>query len=109
MYESAARAALLHDLFFDDEFNNKRERMLKPPYIVLANAEKITKLSSKEKNIIESHIYPVGGKVPRYAESFIVDLVDDYVSVKEKFGGDFKNFKAAFNFLFILFISVFMK
>ena len=108
-YESAARAALLHDFFFDDEFNNKRERMLKHPYIALANAEKITKLSSKEKNIIASHMYPVGGKVPRYAESIIVDLVDDYVSVKEKFGGDLKSFKAAFNFLFILFISVFMK
>ena len=41
-YESAARAALLHDFFFVDEFNNKRERMLKHPYIALANAEKIT-------------------------------------------------------------------
>lgn len=108
-YESATRAALLHDFFFDNEFSNKRERMLKHPSKAVENASKITKLSKKEANIIESHMYPVGGKVPRCLESVVVDAVDDYVSFKEKFGGDFKNLKAAFNFLFILVISVFFR
>ena len=105
-YESATRGALLHDFFFDKDFNNKRESMLEHPKKARENAEKITRLSPKEKNIIESHMYPVGGKFPRYIESVVVDLVDDYVSVKEKLGGDFRATKAAVNFLFILAISV---
>lgn len=108
-YESAARAALLHDFFFDAEFDNKKERLLKHPKVALENAKKITNLSKKEQNIIASHMYPVGGKMPRYLESIVVDMVDDYVSLKEKLGGDFKNLKAAANFLFILAISVLIK
>ena len=34
-------------------------------------------------------MYPVGGKMPRYLESIVVDAVDDYVSLNEKLGGDF--------------------
>ncbi len=108
-YESATRAALLHDFFFDDEFKNKKDRMLKHPKVALDNAMKITKLSEKEKNIIESHMYPVGGKMPRCLESVVVDAIDDYVSLKEKLGGDFKSLKEAVNFLFILCISVLLK
>ena len=108
-YESAAKAALLHDFFFDNEFDNKKERMLKHPKKALENAMKITKLSKKEQDIIESHMYPVGGKTPRYLESVIVDAIDDYVSFKEKLGGDYRSLKAAMNFLFILCISVLLK
>lgn len=108
-YESATKAALLHDFFFDAEFDNKRERLIKHPKVALENAKKITNLSKKEKNIIASHMYPIGGKFPRYLESVIVDVVDDYVSLKEKLGGDFKSLKAAVNFLFILAISVLIK
>ena len=108
-YESATKAALLHDFFFDHEFSNKKERMLKHPSKALENSMKITKLSEKEKNIIESHMYPVGGKVPCHLESVIVDVIDDYVSFKEKLGGDYKSLKAAMNFLFILCISVLLK
>ncbi len=108
-YESATKAALLHDFFFDKEFDNKRERLIKHPKIALENAKKITNLSKKEQNIIASHMYPIGGTIPKYIESVIVDAVDDYVSLKEKLGGDFKNLKAATNFLFILLISVLIK
>ena len=77
--------------------------------VALENAKKITTLTSKEENIIASHMYPVGGKIPRYIESVIVDLIDNYVSLKEKFGGDYRSLKAGFSFLFILFISVLLK
>ena len=30
-----------------------------------------------EKNIICSHMFPIGGKVPKYLESVIVDIIDD--------------------------------
>lgn len=108
-YESATRAALLHDFFFDEEFDNKRQKMLTHPQVALENAKKITNLSKKEENIITSHMYPVGGKIPRYIESVIVDAIDDYVSLKEKLGGDYKCLKEAANFLFIIFISVLFK
>lgn len=108
-YESATKAALLHDFFFESEFENKREQMLKHPKKALENARKITNLTKKEENIIESHMYPVGGKLPRSIESVIVDVVDDYVSLKEKLGGDYRSLKAAMNFLFVLFISVLLK
>lgn len=108
-YESATKAALLHDFFFDDEFDNKRDQMLNHPKKALQNARKITNLTKMEENIIESHMYPVGGKLPRSIESVIVDVVDDYVSLKEKLGGDYRSLKAAMNFLFVLFISVLLK
>lgn len=108
-YESATRAALLHDFFFDSEFQNKKERMLRHPVKALENSMKITKLSKKEQNIITSHMYPIGGSIPRHLESVVVDIVDDYVSFKEKFGGDYRSLKAAMNFLFILCISVLLK
>ena len=108
-YESATKAALLHDFFFESEFDNKRDQMLNHPKKALENAKKITNLTKKEENIIESHMYPVGGKLPRSIESVIVDIVDDYVSLKEKLGGDYRSLKAAMNFLFVLFISVLLK
>ncbi|MGM9878892.1 MAG: HD domain-containing protein [Bacilli bacterium] len=108
-YESATKAALLHDFFFDAEFDNKRQRLIKHPMVALENASKITNLSKKEQNIIVSHMYPIGGKMPRCLESLVVDVVDDYVSLKEKLGGDFKSLKTAVNFLFILTISVLIK
>lgn len=108
-YESATKAALLHDFFFDREFDNKRERLIKHPKIALENAKKITNLTEKEQNIITSHMYPIGGTLPKHIESVIVDAVDDYVSLKEKLGGDFKSLKTAVNFLFILLISVLIK
>lgn len=108
-YESATKAALLHDFFFNSDFENKRKSMINHPKIALENAKKITQITKKEENIITSHMYPIGGKIPRSTESIIVDIIDNYVSLKEKLGGDFKSLKAAMNFLFILVINVLMK
>lgn len=84
-YRSATRAALLHDYFFDNDFYNvsKRKRLVTHYKKAIVNAKKITVLSNKEENIIASHMFPVGGKLPKCMESVIVDIVDDYVSIKE--------------------------
>lgn len=108
-YKSATKAALLHDFFFNHEFENKKDSLLNHPKKAKENAMKITKLSEKEINIIESHMYPIGKKIPRHIESIIVDLVDDYVAAKEKLGGDFKCLKQAINFLFIFLINIVLK
>lgn len=108
-YKSATKAALLHDFFFNDEFENKKDSLLNHPKKAKENAMKITNLTEKEQNIIESHMYPIGKKMPKHIESVIVDLVDDYVALKEKLGGDIKCLKTATNFLFILLISGLIK
>ena len=108
-YKSATKAALLHDFYFNDDFKNQLQKILKHPKISIENASNITNLSKKEENIIHSHMYPVGGKTPRYIESIIVDIIDDGVSIKERLGGDYRSLKTAVNFLFIIFTSYLMR
>ena len=108
-YISATRAALLHDFFFNSEFSNKKEQMLNHPKKAAENAKKITKLNKKELNVIESHMYPVGKTLPKHKESIIVDLVDDYIAIKEKIGGDLEYCKTALTFLLIIGIEFIIK
>lgn len=108
-YKSATKAALLHDFFFNEDCDRKVKRLVKHPELALANAKKITNLSKKEENIIKSHMYPIGKTIPKSIESVVVNSVDNYVAVKEKFAGDFYFLKAGFNFLFILMISFIMR
>ena len=58
------------------------EQLLKHPVKAVENANQIMSLNEKEQNIIESHMYPIGKKFPKYKESIIVDIVD-IVDLKE--------------------------
>lgn len=76
---AAARAGLLHDLYLYDP----RDKSAHPgnqcfdhPRAAARNAENLTKLSDKERNIILSHMWPLGGAMPRSLEALLVDLVD---------------------------------
>lgn len=76
---AAARGGLLHDLYLYDS----KDRSAHPgwqcfdhPKAAARNAEEITELSSKERNIILSHMWPLGGALPRSREALLVDLVD---------------------------------
>ena len=66
-YESVAKAALLHDFFFDEQFKNKSKgkKLIKHYEKSLENAKKLSILNEKEENIIASHMFPIGGKTPR--------------------------------------------
>ena len=88
-YESAAKAALLHDFFFDEEFKNmsRQTKLVKHYEYSLKNAKKLSKLNKKEENIIASHMFPIGGKTPRCLESIIVNAVDDQVAIRENLAG----------------------
>ena len=46
------------------------------PRFAARNAAAITSLSEKERNIILSHMWPLGGALPRSLEAWMVDLVD---------------------------------
>ena len=104
-----ARAALLHDFFLEE--NNgatKKEKMklmINHPEYALANSKKYFELSSLEEDIIVSHMFPIGKHVPKYIESWIVDLVDDVAAVYEKTAIVRKQLSTATCFLLMILIN----
>ena len=94
-YKDVARAGLLHD-FYTEEVNkcsNIKDKILlfstKHPDSAVENSLRNFELSQKEINIIKTHMFPIDYKVPKYAESWIVSIVDKVVSFGEfgkKFG-----------------------
>lgn len=49
----------------------------------MRNAEKLTDLTPMEKDIIIKHMWGATVGLPKYKESFVVSLVDDYAAVDE--------------------------
>ncbi|EEW52912.1 HD domain-containing protein [Limosilactobacillus antri] len=87
-YRSTARAGLLHDLFYYDWRTTKFDlgtHAFIHPRVALRNAEKITPLNKKEKDIILKHMFGATMATPRYPESLIVSLVDDFEAEHEFF------------------------
>lgn len=83
--KSAARAGLLHDLFYydwrDTKFNKSHAYV--HPRIAARNAAKITTLSDLEYDCIVKHMWGATIAPPRYKESWVVTLADDYVAMTE--------------------------
>lgn len=91
-YVSAARGAMLHDLFLYDWRGSKKKLHLKHfhaflhPQIALYNAEKIFNLNDKEKDIIVKHMWPVTLlSFPKYKESFLITIFDKRSALKVLF------------------------
>ena len=87
-YRSTARAGLLHDLFYYDWRTTKFDlgtHAFIHPRVALRNAEKIIPLNKKEKDIILKHMFGATMATPRYPESLIVSLVDDFEAEHEFF------------------------
>lgn len=90
--KEVARAGLLHDFFLSSEDRDWRERLLSTfthPKKAVKNASRMFNLSDMEKNIIESHMFPIYTSLPKYAESWIVSITDKVVGGYEflkKFG-----------------------
>ncbi|MBU7456272.1 HD domain-containing protein [Leuconostoc fallax] len=83
---ATARAGLLHDLFYYDWRTTKFDEGTHAyvhPRIALKNARKITHISPKEADIIVKHMFGATIAPPKYVESWIVSLVDDYAAVNE--------------------------
>lgn len=80
-YKSAARAAMLHDLFLYDwrvPGTHNRLHAFHHPRTAYNNAIKLFDLNEKEKDIILKHMWPLTVIPPKYKESFILTLVDKY-------------------------------
>ena len=83
------RGALLHDFFL---INNQEISLAKRikvliihPKISLYNSKKYFKISSLEENIILSHMFPLYLILPKHRESWIVNTVDKFVSIYERY------------------------
>lgn len=83
---TAARGGLLHDLYLYD----KNDRTAHPghqcfdhPRIAAQNAITHFGISSKEENIIRSHMWPASPVMPRSPEAWLVTLADKYSAVLE--------------------------
>lgn len=96
-YISAARGAMLHDLYLYTWHKErgiimeilKRHHWIHPK-IALQNAIQNFDLNDIEKDIIEKHMWPVTIKFPKYAESFIVGVADKFCCIMEIFHDLFK-------------------
>lgn len=90
--EEAARGGLLHDFFISSDDRTSKERFVSTfvhPKKAVANANNVFNISEKEKDIIRTHMFPINLAVPKYAESWLVNIVDKIVGIAEfghKFG-----------------------
>ena len=88
-YEEVARGGLLHDFYIDEirKCHKIKDKIIlfstKHPNDAVVNASNNFELSEKEINIIKSHMFPVDYRIPKYAESWIVSLVDKVLSFGE--------------------------
>lgn len=108
-YESAARAGALHDFFLlgnvDTEVKEKIKTLETHPRLSLENSNRYFELNDLEENIILSHMFPVVPKyLPKYLESWIVNIVDDWVGVGERIYSTRKQIARFANILIILLI-----
>jgi uncharacterized protein len=101
-YETTATAGLLHDFFVTDNdktIKESAELLFKHAKIAANNAINQFGISEKEKNIIESHMFPINPTPPKFIEGWIVSLVDKGVGICE-FGDKFR-FAASIWLLFM--------
>lgn len=95
-YRATARGGLLHDLFYYDWRTTKFDigtHAYMHPRVALRNAKNITELTPKEEDIILKHMWGLTLARPKYMESVIVSLVDDYAAVNEFMSPVEKRFK----------------
>lgn len=85
-YEDYVRGALLHDFFFNDEVPNPYglKQKVVHPKIALKRSEEHFEINKRQKNMIESHMFPTPGKIPSNYGSLLLTIVDKIVSTYEQ-------------------------
>jgi len=92
-YRSAARAGLLHDMFYYDWRVKKCYRSHHAswhPRIAYDNAKKLCDLNEIEKDAILKHMWPCTLVPPKYKESYVVTFVDKACAIFEAAGNSFQ-------------------
>lgn len=111
-YMDTARAGLLHDFFLSNDNRSEKDKFVSTfvhPKKSVENSIREFGINGREMDIIRTHMFPINLALPKYAESWVVSLVDKIIGTYE-FALKFNN---KFNYttnLFILFIFIyFMK
>ena len=84
--KAAARAGLLHDLFFYDRKTHKKIRnghCAEHANIALYNASMRFSISELEGDMILNHMWPMTPRLPRHAETYMITLVDKFCATAE--------------------------
>ncbi|MBQ7131699.1 MAG: HAD family hydrolase [Oscillospiraceae bacterium] len=89
--KSAARGAMLHDLYLYNRREYIREygeafHASRHPRLAFINAVRRFKINSIEADCILCHMFPSTLRIPRYGESFVVSIVDKFCAVLEFIG-----------------------
>lgn len=84
-YVSATRAALLHDFFYNEEFEKikSKDRYKNHPIHAIHNAQKYYEINGLEEDIIRTHMFPVTTKLPASKEALVVIAADKCASIYE--------------------------
>lgn len=95
---AAARAGLLHDLFFYNrkEYIRKtgeKRHIGRHPQIALQNASSRFEINHIEKDIILKHMWPFTLALPKYKETYVIILIDKYCAIIEFFAPYLSMFK----------------
>lgn len=102
-YIETTRGSVLHDFFMEDGPKHKAKRLVKHADQALENSMQYFELNDLEKDIIKTHMFPFGKNIPRYLESWIVDVVDDIASIFEKTNVMKEHMSAGFSMLLLMF------
>lgn len=86
--ESAARAGMLHDLYYYDtkEYrhgNNKLSHSKNHPDVAAYNAGELFSLNPTEEDIITKHMWPLTKGRPQSKEGYVIVFVDKYCAALE--------------------------
>ena len=107
-YHSATRAAFLHDFYLDEvEEETSHKRWINHPYVASKNANELFHINDLEKDIIEKHMFPITIRIPKYKESWVVDIIDDIMAISEKTRSYKFRIQPILNMLILSFIAVF--
>jgi uncharacterized protein len=99
-WRTAARGAVLHDLFYYDwrenDWSHRPHGYLHPGFALKNARELCGSLDKKTENIIIRHMWPLTPVPPRYREAFVVTMADKYCATKELQISLFKNYRTRF-------------
>lgn len=104
-FESVAKAGLLHDFFLEDSNDKKVKTLFKHPDYALEKASQYFILNDMEKDIIKNHMFPLTHCPPKYLESWIVDMVDNFAFFYERGYTVARELSTAFTFFFVILIN----
>lgn len=86
--KSAARAGLMHDLFYYDrktheKAEGERSHISQHPKTAYLNATEMFSINELEGDIIVNHMWPATMHLPKHRETFVITFVDKFCAVAE--------------------------